>query len=313
MATVIQYRRVGGPDVLELVEVDLPAPAPGEVAVRIEAAGVNPVDDKLRGGFRGPATFDVPRRVGADGAGVVTAVGAEVEGVRIGDEVVLFSTSGTYASDVVVPVSSVALRPPQASAAVGASIGIPVATAYQSLRSLDVRAGDTLLLHGGSGAVGQAAIQFAVLWGATVIATSSPRRFDRVRALGAVPVAYGEGLVARVREAAPQGITVALDAAGTDEALDASVALVDDRTRVATIVRGADAAARGIRAFAGGSPEPLTARQTAWRQESIPVVLNLLAAGAFSVELGPEFALADAADAHRAVKAGTDGKITVVP
>ena len=91
------------------------------------------------------------------------------------------------------------------------------------------RAGDTLLVHAGSGSVGQAAIQYAVLWGATVIATSSERRADRVRELGATPVAYGDGLADRVRAAAPQGVTVALDAAGTDEALETSLELVADR------------------------------------------------------------------------------------
>ena len=149
-------------------------------------------------------------------------------------------------------------------------------------------------MHAGSGSVGQAAIQYAVLWGATVIATSSERRFDRVRELGAIPVAYGEGLADRVRAAAPQGVTVALDAAGTDEAIQASLELVEDRDRIVTLVRGRDAASFGIRAFSGGSPTPLTARELAWRREAIPVTIALMAAGRFSVELGPSFPLAEA-------------------
>ena len=168
-------------------------------------------------------------------------------------------------------------------------------------------------MHAGSGAVGQALIQYAVLWGAAVVATSSDRRSGIVRALGATPVAYGDGLIDRVRAAAPQGVTVAIDAAGTDEALDASLALVADRARIATLVRGKDAAGLGIRAFSGGSPVPLTTQQQAWRAEAVPVTLALLAAGRFRVEIGPSFPLADATEAHRAVESGADGKVTLVP
>lgn len=313
MPTAIVYSQFGGPEVLEVAEVEVAPPGAGEVAVRIEAAGVNPIDWKLPTGARASAPLDKPRRVGNDGAGIVTAVGDGVDGYRPGDAVVIFGASGLYATDVVVAAEKLRHRPPQVSAAEGSALGIPAGTAYQSLRSLDVRDDDTLLIHAGSGSVGQAAIQYAVLWGATVIATASPRRFDRVRELGATPIAYGDGLAERVREVAPQGVSVILDAAGTDEALDASFELLDDRSRIATIVRGPDAAGLGIRAFSGGSPEPLTPAQQAWRAEAIPVTLALLAGGAFSVEFGPEFALTDAAAAQRAVEAGADGKVVLVP
>ncbi|MDW4571313.1 NADP-dependent oxidoreductase [Microbacterium sp. M3] len=313
MTSAIAYTEFGNPEVLHEIRVADPVPGEDEVLVRVAAAGVNPIDAKLRSGARPSAPIVEPRRVGADGAGVVTAVGDGVDGFRAGDAVVFTGATGAYADEVAVTASQVFARPSRVSAAEGAALGIPVGTAYQTLRSLGVGAGDTLLVHGGSGAVGQAIIQFAVLWGATVIATSSERRFDRVRELGAAPVAYGEGLTDRVRAAAPRGVTVAIDAAGTDEALAVSLELVDDRQRVATLVRGKDAAGLGIRAFSGGSPQPLTAQQQAWRSEAVPVALALMAAGAFAVELGPSFALADAADAHRAVESGVDGKITLVP
>ncbi|MCP2637755.1 NADP-dependent oxidoreductase [Microbacterium sp. HD4P20] len=313
MSVAIAYTEFGGPEVLREIDIPTPEPRPGEVAVRVEAAGVNPIDAKLRSGRRPSAAITEPRRVGSDGAGIVTAVGADVDGVRVGDAVVFSGASGAYATDVTLPAARLHRRPPGVSAAEGAAIGIPVGTAYQSLRSLSVGAGDTLVVHAGSGSVGQAVIQYAVLWGATVIATSSERRFDRVRALGATPIVYGEGLVDRLRDAAPGGITVAIDAAGTDEALQTSVQLVADRDRVATLVRGKDAAGLGIRAFSGGSPMPLTAQQQTWRDEAVPVTLALLAAGRFSLELGPSFPLADAADAHRAVESGVDGKVTLVP
>lgn len=313
MAHAVTYSRFGGPEVLTLSEIEVPAPGAGQVRVRVIAAGVNPIDHKLRAGIRPSATISKPRRVGNDGAGVVVEVGADVEGFRVGDEVVVFGASGVYATEIVVTPDKLTPLPAGVSPAVGAALGIPVATAYQSLRSLDVGPADILLVHGGSGSVGQAAIQFARLRGAAVIATASEARADRVRELGAIPVAYGDGLVERVRAAAPQGVSVVLDGAGTDEALTTSLELVEDRSRIATIVRGADAPRLGIQAFSGGSPDPLTPQQVAWRAEAIPVVAALLAAGAFRVELGPELPLADAAEAHRLVAAHTPGKITLLP
>lgn len=313
MTTAIAYTEFGGPDVLHEISVPAPVASAGQLTIRVTAAGVNPIDGKLRSGRRPSAEIVEPRRIGSDGAGVVTGVGDGVDGFRVGDPVVFSGASGAYATDVAVKAAHVFPRPPQVSAAEGAALGIPIGTAYQALRSLAVGSEDTVLVHAGSGAVGQALVQFGVLWGARVIATASEARFERLRELGALPVAYGAGLEDRVREIAGDDVTVAVDAAGTDEALDTSLALVADRDRIATLVRGRDAAGLGIRAFSGGSPQPLTAQQQAWRTEAVPVALALMAAGAFSVELGPSFALADAASAHRALESGTPGKITLVP
>jgi len=313
MAKAITYSRLGGPEVLTLTDIDVPAPGAGDLAVHIEAAGVNPRDHKVRSGIRASDPITEPRPIGSDAAGIVTAVGVGVEGFREGDAVVVAGAVGAYATDIVVPASHAWPRPPQVSAQEGAAIGIPAATAYQTLRSLAVGPGDTLLVHGGSGAVGQAVIQFATLWGATVLATTSDRRADRVRSLGATPLSYEPGIEGRVREAAPQGVTVAIDIAGTDEAIEASLALVADRHRIATLVRGEDADSFGIRAYLGGSPRPLCSREIGWRSEAMPVTIQLLAAGAFSVELGPSLPLADAAEAHRLVEQGVDGKVTLIP
>lgn len=313
MATAIAYTEFGGPEVLRTLDIDAPSADAGQLAIRVEAAGVNPIDAKLRSGLRPSAPLTEPRRVGSDGAGVVTAVGEGVDGFRIGDTVVFSGARGAYATEIAIDASRVHSRPARVSAAQGAALGIPVGTAYQTLRSLSVGPEDTLLLHAGSGSVGQAAIQLAVLWGAAVIATTSDRRAETVRALGAIPVAYGDGLADRVRALAPGGVTVAIDAAGTDEALQSSLDLVSDRSRIATLVRGRDAATLGIRAFSGGSPTPLTSQQLAWRDEAVPVVLALIAAGRFTIELGPSLPLADAAEAHRLVEHGVDGKIVLAP
>ena len=313
MTQAIQYEQLGGPEVLTLHEVDLPETGPGEIRIRVEAAGVNPVDGKLRSGLRPSPPFTGPRGTGHDGAGIVTEVGADVDGFRVGDAVAFGNAHGAYATDVVVAAIDAAPRPAAVSAAAGAALGIPAGTAYQTIRSLAVSANDTVLVHGGSGSVGQFLIQYARLLGATVIATSSQRRAELVHALGATQVEYGPGLIERVRAIAPDGVSVAIDAAGTDEANEASIALVHDRSRAATLVRGADAAGWGIRSFRGGGPAPLTAQEEAWRREALPLTLSLLAAGAFQVELGESFPLAEAGRAQAAVDEGADGKVVVIP
>ncbi|MFJ2544510.1 zinc-binding alcohol dehydrogenase family protein [Microbacterium sp. NPDC087589] len=314
MARAIVYTEFGSPDVLHLIEVPDPIALSGEAVVRIEAAGANPIDAKLRSAKRPSPPITEPRAVGFDGAGVIESLGDDVDGFAVGDRVAIRDTVGTYSSMLAVPVEKLVALPDAVTAAEGAGIGIPAGTAYQALRSLDVTAGDVLLVHGGSGSVGQAAVQFAVAWGATVIATASPARHEQLRELGAVPVAYGDGLLERVREAAPEGVTVALDCAGTDEAIEVSLELIADRDRIATIVRGPDAASFGVRAFSGGSPEPLTEQELAWRAEAMGATVELLATGDFVIELGPELPLTEAAQAHQLMESGdASGKIVLIP
>ncbi|GAA1217524.1 NADP-dependent oxidoreductase [Microbacterium maritypicum] len=314
MARAIVYTEIGSPAVLHLIEVPDPVAARGEVVVRIEAAGANPIDAKLRGGKRPSPPITEPRPVGFDGAGVIEALGEGVDDFAVGDRVAIRDGHGTYSSALAIPTENLAKLPDSVTTAEGAGIGIPAGTAYQALRSLGVAEGDVLLVHGGSGAVGQAAVQFAVAWGATVIATGSPARHDQLRELGALPVAYGDGLLDRVRAAASSPVTVVLDCAGTDEAIETSLALVADRDRIATIVRGPDAASFGIRAFSGGSPVPLTAQELAWRAEALPETIALLDAGDFTIELGPQLPLAEAARAHELMESGAaSGKIILLP
>ncbi len=314
MARAIVYTEFGSPDVLHLIEIPDPIALDGEAVVRIEAAGANPIDAKLRSAKRPSPPITEPRAVGFDGAGVIESLGDDVDGFAVGDRVAIRDTLGTYASLLAVPVEKMVALPDAVTAAEGAGIGIPAGTAYQALRSLGLAEGDVLLVHGGSGSVGQAAVQFAVAWGATVIATASPARHDQLRELGATPVAYGDGLLERVREAAPDGVTVVLDCAGTDEAIDVSLELVADRDRIATIVRGPDAASFGIRAFSGGSPTPLSEQELAWRAEALGATVELLAAGDFVIELGPELPLAEAAQAHELMESGAaSGKIVLIP
>jgi NADPH:quinone reductase len=314
MPFAIQYTEFGGPEVLQLREVDAPPLNSGEVRVAVRAAGVNPIDTKIRSGRRASAPLDGHRGIGLDAAGVVAELGDGVEGWAVGDPVVASGAKGAYASEIVIDASKLTRMPDGISFEVGAALPVPVGTAYQVLRSLEVGEGTTVLIHGGSGAVGQAAVQFARAWGASVIATASPANHDRLRELGATPVAYGDGLVDRIRLAAPQGIDRVLDAAGTDEALDASFALVEDRSKIGTIVVGAKAAQLGIRAWSGGNPIPLTDAEQALRFAAVGIALDLISSGSFEVEIARSYPLDEAVRAHRASEAGElRGKIVLIP
>ncbi|MEI5584087.1 MULTISPECIES: NADP-dependent oxidoreductase [unclassified Agromyces] len=314
MAQFIRYTEHGGPEVLTPVEGPVPEPPPGRVVVEVRAAGVNPVDSKIRSGRRGARDFSRPQGVGADAAGVVVAIGDGVDDVRVGDEVIVHGAAGAYATHLVATPAQLVPKPAEVGFEEGAALGIPAGTAYQVLRSLGLREGEALLLHAGSGGVGQAAIQFARAWGADVVATASPANHARLRELGAVPVAYGPGLVERLREASPRGYDVALDGAGTDEAVEASLELVPDRSRVATIVRMADADDLGIRTWSSAIPSTMGPEEVRLRAEGVAEAARLAAAGRFQVEVSGRYPLAAAADAQRESEAGhVRGKIVLVP
>ena len=314
MATQIQYDHLGGPEVLEVADVADPVAPEDGVVVAVRAAGVNPIDGKLRSGTRPSPPISEPRVPGSDAAGVILSVGAGVTDWAPGDEVVVRDARGAYTTHLVAPASHLVHKPAEVSWEEAAAIGVPAGTAHQALVSLGVGAGTTLLVHGGSGSVGRAAIQLARRSGATVVATASPANHDRLREIGAIPVAYGPGMLERLRDAAPQGYDLILDAIGTDEALEASFALVDDRSRIGTIVVGPRAAELGIRAWGGGNPVPLTAEELRLRAEAYPLVLGLLADGAFQVDIARSFPLEEAAEAARLVEGGhPGGKVILTP
>jgi len=314
MAERVQYERFGGPEVLEVVQVETPTAPEGGVVVAVKAAGVNPIDGKIRSALRPSGPITGPRGLGSDAAGAIVEVGAGASDWETGDEVVVRGAHGAYATHLTASTDQLVRKPAGVTWEQAAAIGVPVSTAYQALHSLGVEGGMTLLIHGGSGSVGRAAIQFAVRDGATVVVTASEGNHDALLALGAVPVAYGPGLVDRLRLAAPQGYDRVLDAIGTDEALDASFELVEDRSHIGTIVMGARAAELGILAWAGGNPVPLTPQEQAWRDEAYPVVLGLIERGEFTVEIARTFPLSQAADAQRLVESGhPGGKVILLP
>jgi enoyl reductase len=243
------FDRYGPPEVLRVVDVPDPEPGPGEVRVQVHAAGVQPFDVAVRSGrmTRVPVTF--PQTIGQEYAGVVDRVGADVNELAPGDQVLGSTMMNGQASAVVVPAAQVVRLPPGLDLPTAAALVAAAQTASGALRELAVGPGDVLLLHAAAGSVGTVATQLAKLAGATVIGTASPANHAYLRQLGAVPVAYGDGLVDAVRATGLRP-TVALDAAG-GEAIAQSVKLGVPAERIGTIVddrAAAEHSARVVRA-----------------------------------------------------------------
>jgi NADPH:quinone reductase-like Zn-dependent oxidoreductase len=184
-------------------------------------------------------------------------------------------------------------------------------TAVHVLHAAGVGAGDTVLVHGGSGGVGLMVVQLATAAGATVIATAAERNHALLRELGAVPVVYGSGLADRVRAAAPQGVAAAVDLAGTDEALDVSLELVGDRTRIASITGSPRRAAAGITLLGYGPGEDAG---TELRGAARRGLVERVGSGALRVIVDGTFPLEEAAKAHEIGIAGhAPGKLVLIP
>ena len=315
MSRAILAPQYGEPSILEFVEVPDPAPGEGQVVIAVRAAGVNPADLKqLRGQF-GRDEASLPLRLGSEISGVVTQVGADAIGpagpITVGDEVVAFRVSGGYAERVIAKASAVLPKPPTLGWEQAAGLfGVGV-TAFHLLEVTGVTAGDRVIVHGASGGVGLMTVQLARLRGASVVGTASAANQELVRSYGAGSVVYGPGLVDRLRAVLPDGADAALDTIGTDEAVDASVALVADRDRIATIAafeRGGEA---GIHLLGGG---PGADPGNALRMGSRGTLLELAAAGRLDVRVGRAFPLARAADALELIASGhPGGKIVLLP
>jgi NADPH:quinone reductase-like Zn-dependent oxidoreductase len=303
----IAIEAYGPADRLALRELPDPPVGPDTVLVRVHAAGVNPVDWKVREGhLAGAMPSHFPLVPGWDAAGVVAAAGPAVTGFAVGDEVIGYVRRddlqyGTYAELVPAPERALADKPVQASWAQAAGLPLAGLTAYQALQLVRTGAGDTVLVHGAAGGVGHLAVQLARALGADrVIGTASEANHDFVRSLGAEPVSYGDGLLDRVRSVAPDGVDVALDLFGGD-ALDVSAELL---TRPARLVSTADpehvARLGGSYVFC----KPSTA--------DLSVLAGLVDADRLTVHVERTFPLDQAADAHRLVEAGhVRGKVVL--
>ena len=245
----------GTPDRWQFVEYDVPAPGRGPITVRVHAAGMNPADYKHVSQPRTGVELPVP--IGYEISGEITAVGPNTVigsgSAKVGDEIVAFRVGGGYATELTIAAEKAFAKPTTLTHAAAANLLLAGTTAAEMLSVTGVEAGETILLHGASGAVGVSVLQQAAHRGIRVIGTASAGRFDEVRRFGGTPVTYGEGLIDRVRAAAEAPIAAALDAVGTDEAIDTSLQLVEDRARIVTIAAAARAEKDGIRWIVGSA------------------------------------------------------------
>jgi NADPH:quinone reductase-like Zn-dependent oxidoreductase len=238
-------------------------------------------------------------------------VGLEGEPLAVGDEVYGTRLSGAQASELTVKAHNLLRKPAAASFAAAAGLLSAGTTAVHALEAVRVGSGETVLVHGASGGVGRFVAQLARLRGARVVGTASPRRHDELRALGIEPVAYGDGLAARVNALAPGGIDAAIDTVGTDEALEVSLQLLTDPARLVTIVNYAATLAAGGQAI-GGGPGADAGREI--RAAARLTLAQLLADGSLDVEIARTYPLADAKGAYEFLADGhAGGKVILEP
>jgi NADPH2:quinone reductase len=334
----IVYTESGDASVLQLVERDVPAPGPGEVRVRVVVSGVNPTDWKSRrgsgSGAGGGAEF-VPNQ---DGAGVIDAVGPEVEGLAVGDRVWISLAAwqrplgGTAQEFTVLPAERVFPLPASADFALGASLGVPAMTAHRALTVFEggptrlspgALDGRVVLIAGGAGAVGHAGIQLARWAGATVIATvSTAAKAALATAAGAhhVVLYTDPDAAEQIRAIAPDGVDQIVEVAvAVNQELDAAVAHARTSIAVYANDRGTPFTLDVGRAMGLNLRYQFVLLYTMGDEAFAAAGADIVAAledGALPIgeEAGlplHRYPLERAADAHRAVEADAVGKVLI--
>ncbi|MEU2376220.1 NADP-dependent oxidoreductase [Streptomyces misionensis] len=293
----VSFAEFGGPGVLHLVDAEEPHAGPGQIRVAVRAAGVNPVDWRIREGQKlGAHPIELPSGVGLDAAGVVDEVGEGVEGVEVGDRV-FGEGSSTYAEFAVL--SAWARMPEDLTFEEAAGYPSVVETALRIIREVGVRPGQTLLVSGASGGVGSAVLQIARDRGIRVIGTAGAANQDYLRSLGALATTYGEGWVERVRRLGR--VDAALDLAGTG-VIRELIDLVGSPERVVSIADlGAPELGVRFSGVAGSMPEALA------------TAADLISRGKLHIPVEKSYTLAEAAAAHIDSQAGhTRGRRVIV-
>ena len=286
----VQYQRHGGPEVLEIAEVEEPYAATGQIRIRVHAAGVNAADWKMRdGAFSGGRPLAKPAGVGLDAAGVVDEVGEGVTGVHVGDRV--FGSGRATVAELAV-LTDWARMPHHISFAEAAATPVPIDTAVRMLAAVEAQEGDTVVISGAAGGVGTAAIQLARSRGMIVIGTASAANQDYVEALGALHTTYDEGWVDRVRTLAVAEVNVGLDVAGAG-VLPQLIELTGDPAKVVSI---ADFSAPGLGAkvTTGGGD----------KRAALEEAVRLFEAGDLRMIVEETYSIEQTPEAQRVSKAG---------
>ena len=302
----VRFDHYGDRDVLHIAEVDMPVPPAGEVVVEVRAAGINPGEAAIRLGLLDamfPATF--PSGEGSDLAGVVSAVGGGVSEFAVGDEVLGWSwRRSSHAECVAVPVGQLIVKPAGLSWEVAGALYVVGCTAYAAVRAVGVREGDTVAVSAAAGGVGSIVVQLLRLKGATVLGIASEPNHDWLAAHGVVPVAYGDGLVGRLRAAAPNGIDAFIDLFGP-EYLDVAVELGIAPDRIETIISREKAGEIGAKVEGSG---------TASTTDVLAEMAELVASGQIEVPIAETYPLEQVRDAYAELEQRhTRGKIVLIP
>jgi NADPH:quinone reductase-like Zn-dependent oxidoreductase len=302
----VRFDRYGGPEVLELREVDDPVAGAGEVVVRVRAAAINPGEIAIREGAlaaRWPTTF--PSGEGSDLAGTIEQVGDGVSAFATGDEVAGWTDDrASHAELVAVPVDHLAAKPAGVPWEIAGSMFVAPMAAYASVDAVAPMPGELVVVSGAAGGVGSIAVQLARRTGANVIGLAGPANHDWLRGHGIVPIAYGDGQEQRIRDAAPGGVDAWIDVFGGGY-VDLAAALGVAPSRINTIIDG-DGATR-VGASMEGSSQVATAAILA-------DLLALVAAGELEVPIAATFPLDRVRDAYAELSdRHTHGKIVLLP
>ncbi|HTR31553.1 MAG TPA: NADP-dependent oxidoreductase [Puia sp.] len=302
----VKFDRYGGVDVLHLAEVARPVPTKDQVLVRVKTAGINPGEAGIREGRfdkMWPTTF--PSGEGSDFAGIVAAVGEGVKGIAIGDEVIGFTNDrASHAEFVAVDAGQIVKRPAGVPWEQAGALFVAGTTAYAAVKAVSLNPGDTLVVSGAAGGVGSIAVQLARNAGARVIGLASEANHKWLIAHGIVPIAYGEGLVARIRKAAGGQVDAFIDTYGHGY-VELAIELGIAPNRIDTIIDFEAASKYGVKT--DGNRQGATA-------DVLANLAGMIAAGRLEIPIAGIYNLADVRDAYRELeKHHTRGKIVVVP
>jgi NADPH:quinone reductase-like Zn-dependent oxidoreductase len=305
MPKAVRFERYGDVDVLDVVDVPRPVPGPGQVVVRVRAAGINPGEASIRAGLmheRWPATF--PSGQGSDLAGVVDEVADGVMGVAVGDEVIGFTHDRASQAELVVDADHLTPRPPGVPWEVAGALFVVAATAYAAVQAVAPRPADTVVVSGAAGGVGTIAVQLARLAGATVLGLASPPHHDWLRDHGIVPVEYGDGVEQRIRDAAGGRTDAFIDTFGSGY-VDLAISLGIAPERIDTIADWAAAGRYGAKT---------DGNMVGARAEVLAELAGLIDGGRLEVPIARTYPLAEVREAYRELeRRHTLGKMVLIP
>ncbi len=300
----VRFDEYGTVDVLKVADVPEPEPGPGQVLVQVKAAGINPGEAKIRDGQLHelwPATF--PSGQGSDLAGVVAETGPGVTAFALGDEVIGYTDNrASQAEYVVVEEQHLTAKPAGVPWEVAGALFVAGATAYAAVRAVALTGADTVVVSGAAGGVGSIAVQLARRAGATVIGLASPANHQWLQGHGVIPVAYGDGVADRIRQAAGK-VDAFIDTVGGDYVEIAINDLGVEPSRIDTVANFEAVAKYGVKAegnAAGASAETLAG------------LAGLIAGGQLEVPIAATFPLSQVQDAYRRLASGhLRGKIVL--